>query len=138
MWQLLSRLLLAAHLRLRPPAPGRFGDLIRLFRSAFPEADADRWEAFCEELAAGAYWEGERRGYDRARGIDEAALRDRHDWTAPRRDGLPATAAPDPGGTAEEVERVRELLEAARAAGVPVEVRAAEGTSDPWDTKSRS
>lgn len=127
MFRTLSRLLLAAGLRLRPPAPGRFGELVRLFRGAHPEADGDRWEAFCGDAVAGAYWEGERRGYDRARGADEAALRARHDWTAPRSPaGALALAAPDPGGTPEEVAAVRDLLAAARAAGVPVELRRGE------------
>lgn len=127
MWQLIFRALLAARLRLTPPrAPERLDDLVRLFRLAHPEADADAWEAFCCDFAARAYWEGERRGHDRSRGLSEAALRARHDWTAPRGPGdLPALGAPNPGGTPEEVAHLREVVAAARAAGCEVVVRRA-------------
>lgn len=81
MFRLLAVALLAARRLLNPPAPGRFHDLTRLFRIAHPDADADRWEAHCDDLAEAAYWEGERRGYDRARGLDAEALRSRHDWS---------------------------------------------------------
>lgn len=81
MLRLLAVALLAARRVLNPPAPGRFHDLTRLFRIAFPDADAERWESHCDDLAEAAYWEGERRGYDRARGVDAAALNARHDWS---------------------------------------------------------
>lgn len=127
MWRLIFRALLAARLRLAPPAPGRFGDLARLFRAAHPEADGDAWEAFCGAHAAAAYWEGERRGFDRARGLGRAALARRHDWAAPAASSRPALAEPHPGGTPEELEAVRALVHAAAAAGVPVELRRSGG-----------
>ena len=121
---LLLRALLAVRLRAPPPTPERLRDLAELHRRAFPEADAERWEAFCAQLAGAAYWEGERRGYARGRGASRAELRVEHDWTRPRLPGdLPAYGAPNPGGTPEEVERLRQLVEAARAAGCEVTVR---------------
>jgi len=118
MIRLLALLLLPLRRALVPPAPGRFGELTKLFRVAFPDADADRWEAHAEQLAASAYWEGERRGYDRARGLDEGALRARHDWTGTRGGAAPSEALagivspedPLAGATPEQVAAIREYL----------------------------
>lgn len=128
-WRLLFRALLAAKLRLDPPrSPERIADMVKLFRLGNPEADGDAWEAFCGDFAARTYWDGERRGFDRARGLSAAALAKRHDWTLPRGPGdLPAMGAPNPGGTPEEVAKLRELVNAARAAGCEVVVRRAGG-----------
>lgn len=118
MIRLLALLLLPIRRALRPPAPGRFNELTRLFRIAFPDADAERWEVHADDLAAAAYWEGERRGYDRARGLDEGALRARHDWSAARdrpalANALAGLRSPDDPlawATPEQVEMVREYL----------------------------
>jgi hypothetical protein len=118
MIRLLALLLLPLRRALAPPAPGRFSELTRLFRVAFPDADGDRWEAHCEQLAEAAYWEGERRGYDRARGLDEGALRARHDWAGardrpPLADALAGLRSPeDPlaGATPEQLAAIREHL----------------------------
>jgi hypothetical protein len=115
-FRLLALLLLPVRRALAPPAPGRFADLTRLFRVAFPDADAERWEAHCGQLAAAAYWEGERRGYDRARGVDDEALRLRHDWTLPTRvrASLAQLRGPDDplaAATPEQLAKVREAVE---------------------------
>lgn len=129
MIRLLALLLLPLRRALKPPAPGRFSELTRLFRVAFPDADAERWETHAVDLAATAYWEGERRGYDRARGLDEGALRARHDWSAARdRPALAAALAglrdpddPLAGMPPEQVAAIREFL----AAGGEGELRVA-------------
>lgn len=120
MIRLLALLLLPLRRVFKPPAPGRFSELTRLFRIAFPDADTDRWEAHAVDLAAAAYWEGERRGYDRARGLDEGALRARHDWAAARdRPALAGALAgfrspddPLAGMPPEQVKAIREFLAA--------------------------
>lgn len=114
MLRLLALLLLPLRSLLSPPAPGRFGELTRLFRAAFPDASPERWEAHCAQLAEAAYWEGERRGYDRMRGLSRGELDERHGWTARAPGGIALTA--------EQIEIVRRLL----AEGREVRVVAAE------------
>lgn len=80
-WSFLFRLLYAVRDKLAPPpAPGRFDEMTKLFIAAFPHADRGQWEAHCAKLCASAYWEGEARGYDRARGLNEDQIRSKHDW----------------------------------------------------------
>lgn len=116
--RLLALLLLPLQRALKPTAPGRFGELTRLFRIAFPDADAERWEQHCEQVASAAYWEGERRGYDRACGLADETLRERHDWVAARdRPALAHALAglrdpddPLAGASQEQIEQMREFL----------------------------
>lgn len=132
MFRLLALLLLPVSRVLKPPAPGRFTDLTRLFRVAFPDADAERWEAHCEQLAEAAYWEGERRGYDRARGLDAEALRLRHDWTLPPRvrASLAQLRGPDDPLAAASPEQLAKVREAA-AGGWSFELRVSDAGEDP-------
>lgn len=133
MFRLLALLLLPVRRALSPPAPGRFGDLTRLFRVAFPDADAERWQAHAEQLAADAYWEGERRGWDRARGLDDEALRARHDWALPARlrASLSELRHPDDPLAAATPEQ-REAIDRAVEGGVPFELHV-EGEDPPHD-----
>lgn len=119
MFRLLAAAVLAARRLLNPPAPGRFHDLTRLFQTAHPDASAEQWEAHADDLCEAAYWEGERRGYDRARGLDEAALKARHDWSMTT--GRPALEAglqrlrdPDDPMAAATPEQRQQVTEALR------------------------
>lgn len=137
----LLRLLARAHRLLRPPPPApdpalpRLAELARLFRVAHPDAGAEDWEAFAVDLALAARREGEERGYDRARGLDEGALRARHDWVASAsrpevREALARLEAPgDPlAGLSPEA---RGRLHALLAAGFGFEWARREAAEDP-------
>lgn len=78
----LTRLFRRAARPVEVTLPGRFREVMTMFRLQRPEASPDEWEAFALQLVEQAYDQGLARGVDRARGVSPEEERRRHAWSA--------------------------------------------------------